>query len=99
MTKNRFGDRDLLGDVPVPAELVAVGVVLLMDPYVIRGTVFLPPEVARFSDAWESLLADARIFIPVTDAEVIRGEETVLTTPFIHVRKSDVRAASPLEEA
>lgn len=94
----KFRDRDLLGDAPVPAELVPVGVILLMDPYLIRGTVFLPPEVARFSDAWESLLADARVFIPVTDAEVMRGQETVLKTPFIHVRKADVRAASPIEE-
>jgi hypothetical protein len=83
---------------PLPAELVRVGVVLLMDPYLIRGTIYLPPEVARFSDAWESVLADRRIFIPVTDAEILRGEETVLKTPFIHVRKADVRAASPLDE-
>lgn len=94
---NRFRDPDLLGDAPVPAELVRVGVILLMDPYVIKGTVFLPPEVARFSDAWESVLADARVFIPVTDAEVTRGQETVLRSAFIHVRKSEVRAASPIE--
>lgn len=97
MRKRGIGDRDLLGDVPVPAELVRVGVVLLMDPYVIQGTIHLPPEVARFSDAWESILADARIFIPVTDAKIMRGAEVVLETPFIHVRKADVRAASPLE--
>ena len=97
MRKRGIGDRELLGDVPVPAELVRVGVVLLMDPYVVRGTIHLPPEVARFSDAWESVLGDRRVFIPVTDATIMRGDEVVLETPFIHVRKGDVRAASPLE--
>jgi hypothetical protein len=87
---------DWTGGMPLPAELVRVAVVLLMDPYVIKGTVHLPPEVSRFSDAWESVLSDRRIFIPVTDAEIVRGKEVVLRTPFIHVRKSDVRAASPL---
>lgn len=98
MTERRpFGDPTLLGDVPTPAQLVRVGVVLLMDPYVVNGTIHLPPEVARFSDAWETVLADRRTFIPVTDAEIKRGDEVVLRTPFIHVRKADVRAASPLE--
>lgn len=92
-----LGDPELMGGAPVPAQLVKVGVVLLMDPYVVTGTVHLPPEVRRFSDAWESVLSDRRTFIPVTDAEIKRGEETVLRTPFIHVRKADVRAASPLE--
>ena len=92
-----FGDPEMMGGAPVPAQLVKVGVVLLMDPYVVTGTVYLPPEVRRFSDAWESVLADRRTFIPVTDAEIKRGDEMVLRTPFIHVRKADVRAASPLE--
>lgn len=92
-----FGDPTLMGGAPVPAQLVKVGVVLLMDPYVVTGTVHLPPEVRRFSDAWESVLSDRRTFIPVTDAEIKRGDEIVLQTPFIHVRKSDVRAASPLD--
>lgn len=97
MRKRGIGDRELLGDIPTPAELVRVGVVLLMDPYVVRGTIHLPPEVSRFSDAWETVLADRRVFIPVTDAKIMRGDEVVLETPFIHVRKADVRAASPLE--
>lgn len=86
-----------MGGAPVAAQLVKVGVVLLMDPYVVTGIVHLPPEVRRFSDAWESVLSDRRTFIPVTDAEIKRGDEIVLRTPFIHVRKADVRAASPLE--
>lgn len=83
--------------IPLPAELVRVGVVLLMDPYVVKGTVHLPPEVTRFSDAWETVLADRRTFIPITDAEILQDGKTVITTPFIHVRKSDVRAASPVQ--
>jgi hypothetical protein len=84
---------------PRPADLVKVGVALLLDTYLIRGVVHLPPEVARFSDAWESVLGDPRLFIPVTDAEVTtRDGEAVMHTAFIHVRKSEVKAASPLSE-
>lgn len=85
-------------NVPRPAELVRVAVTLLLDPYVITGTVHLPPEVARFSDAWETVLADPRIFIPVTDATITsEGGNIELRTSFIHVRKAEVKAAFPGE--
>ena len=51
-------------------ELVAVGVVLLLDSYQVEGIVYLPPELARFSDAWESLMRDQRSFFPITAATV-----------------------------
>jgi hypothetical protein len=83
-------------NIPRPAELVKVSVTLLLDPYVITGTVHLPPEVARFSDAWETVLADPRIFIPVTDATISSQSGNIERhTPFIHVRKAEVKAAFP----
>lgn len=85
-------------NIPRPAELVRVPVTLLLDPYVIAGIVHLPPEVARFSDAWETVLADPRIFIPVTDATITSQSGNIeMHTSFIHVRKAEVKAAFPSE--
>jgi DNA-binding response OmpR family regulator len=78
--------------------MVAVGVVILLDSYRIEGTVHLPPEIARFSDAWESIVRDPRSFFPVTDARVMTdGNEVVATPGFLEVRKDDVRAVFPKE--
>jgi CheY-like chemotaxis protein len=81
-------------------ELVAIGVVLLLRDYRIEGKVYLAPELARFSDAWESVMRDQRSFVPVTDAAIStqRGDP-IATTAFIEVRKSDVEAAYPLDVA
>ena len=81
-------------------ELKAVRVVLLLDSYQIEGNVFVPPELRRFSDAWESVMRDNRSFIPVTDASVTRGENTtpIATPDFIEVRKSELRGVFPIEE-
>lgn len=77
-------------------DLVAVGVVLLLDRYQIEGKVHLPPELARFSDAWESVVRDNRAFVPVTDARVTApGGEEIAAPSFLEVRKSDVRAVFP----
>ena len=98
MILRRNQAEELDPNIPRPAELVRVAVTLLLDPYVITGTVHLPPEVARFSDAWETVLADPRIFIPVTDATVTSQNGNIeLHTPFIHVRKAEVKAAFPGE--
>jgi DNA-binding response OmpR family regulator len=83
----------------VPArrvEMVVVSVVLLLDAYRIEGKLHLPPELVRFSDAWESILRDHREYVPVTDAVVatVQGVELV-ASPFLEVRKSDVRAVFP----
>ena len=79
--------------------LKAVRVVLLLDSYQIEGDVYVPPELKRFSDAWESIMRDSRSFIPVTDARVLRGDSSkVLATPdFIEVRKSELRGVFPME--
>ncbi len=82
---------------PNKVELVVVGVVMLLDHYQVEGKVHLPPELARFSDAWESLIRDNRDFVPVTDVRVtLRDGHSIVATPsFMEVRKADVRAVFP----
>ncbi len=77
--------------------LVAAGVVLLLDDYQVEGIVYLPPELARFSDAWESLMRDQRAFFPVTSATIYPsvGGHAVASPAFLEIRKSDVRAVFP----
>jgi CheY-like chemotaxis protein len=78
-------------------DLVPVGVVIFLDNYRVQGTIHLPPELARFSDAWESVVRDPRAFFPVTRARLMsRDGATVLSSPaFVEIRKSDVRAVFP----
>ena len=82
---------------PNKVELVVVGVVMLLDHYQVEGKVHLPPELARFSDAWESLIRDNRDYVPVTEVRVtLRDGHTVVASPsFMEVRKGDVRAVFP----
>lgn len=82
---------------PNKVELVVVGVVMLFDHYQVEGKVHLPPELARFSDAWESVIRDNREYLPVTDVRVtLRDGHTVVASPsFMEVHKSDVRAVFP----
>jgi CheY-like chemotaxis protein len=79
--------------------VVGVGVVILLDNYQIEGTVHLPPELSRFSDAWESVVRDPRTFFPVTDARISTadGRLALSSTPFMEVRKTDVRAVFPMD--
>jgi DNA-binding response OmpR family regulator len=82
---------------PNKVELVVVGVVMLLDHYQVEGKVHLPPELARFSDAWESLIRDNRDYVPVTDVRVSSrdGHAVVASPSFMEVRKADVRAVFP----
>lgn len=79
--------------------VVSIGVVLLLDGYRIEGHVHLPPELGRFSDAWESVMRDHREFVPVTTCRVTTGDgDTTIATPsFIEVRKSHIRAVFPMD--
>jgi CheY-like chemotaxis protein len=107
--QNSIKSRRLAGPTPPPpprsatgtpqVQMVAVGVVILLDSYRIEGTVHLPPEISRFSDAWESIVRAPRSFFPVTDARVTTdGNEVVATPGFLEVRKDDVRAVFPKED-
>jgi DNA-binding response OmpR family regulator len=82
---------------PAKAPLVALAVSLLLDDYQVEGTVYLAPDLARFSDAWESLMADPRAFFPVTSATVYPsgGGHPIAQPAFMEVRKRNVRAVFP----
>ncbi|MFN2526465.1 MAG: PleD family two-component system response regulator [Actinomycetota bacterium] len=80
-------------------KVLPVEVLLLLDRYQIEGTVYLPPEATRFSDAWEHLINDERAFFPVTDAKITRQQDghMVAAAVFMQVRKSEIRGAFPLD--
>jgi hypothetical protein len=97
---------DLLGhdvrmsDTPMSdrrVQMVVVPVVILLDAYRVEANLHLPPEAGRFSDAWETVMRDSRNYIPVTDAQIatIDGSE-VVKSPFIEIRKADIRAVFPI---
>ena len=80
-------------------ELLAESVTLYLDHYEITGTVYLSSEFTRFSDAWESLVAGSRTFIPITDVEVRRHtSDVVARAKFMQVQKSEIRGAVPASE-
>jgi DNA-binding response OmpR family regulator len=63
-----------------------------------RGTVYLPGELNRLSDAWEALLRDPRRFIPMTDAYVaLPTESESHPTPLLLIAKDDIKAVHPLD--
>ncbi|MGH2753765.1 MAG: response regulator [Actinomycetota bacterium] len=77
-------------------QLVTTRVVLLLTGYRVEGNVHLPPELSRFSDAWESLIRDQRAFLPITDAKVtMLGESQSSFANFLEVRKSDIQGVFP----
>jgi hypothetical protein len=79
--------------------MVAVRVTLLLDNFTIDGSIYVAPELRRFSDAWEALVRDQRSFIPVTDARIDRISDggTFASPAFMQVKKSDIRGVFPLE--
>jgi DNA-binding response OmpR family regulator len=82
-------------------ELVPVAVVIILDRFAVEGTMYLPPELARFSDAWESIQRDPRMFFPVTHARVtsIDGGHLVAAPAFLEVSKDKVYAVFPVDTA
>ena len=80
--------------------LRVVRVVLMLDVCRIEGSIHLPPELTRFSDAWESVMRDPRAFFPVTGTKLRYGDDSqLLYAPnFMEVRKTEVRAVFPVEE-
>lgn len=80
-----------------PTELTVVKVVLMLPQYQIEGSIHMPAEAGRFSDAWEWMFESGRSFVPVTDAKVIfQGpQRSVAQTPFIQIRKTDITGIFP----
>jgi DNA-binding response OmpR family regulator len=70
-------------------------VVLHLAALRIEGTVHLP--AGRFSDGWEALMREERVFVPVTEATVSAGDSSDVEVPFLEVRKADILAVHPLE--
>ena len=88
------------GEMDTHIQLVTTRVVLLLTGYRVEGNVHLPPELSRFSDAWESLIRDQRAFLPITDAQVtMLGETTASSANFMEVRKSDIQGVFPKDAA
>jgi hypothetical protein len=79
--------------------LRVVRVVLMLDVCRIEGWIHLPPELSRFSDAWESVMRDPRTFFPVTGTKLRYGDDSQLlyAPEFMEVRKTEVRAIFPLD--
>ena len=77
-------------------DLVPTDVTVLIEGYRVEGQIFLPPEMGRFSDAWEAIVRDQREFLPVTDARLITSAGVVVAEPqLFEVRKSQVHAVFP----
>ena len=73
----------------------AVEAVLFLANYRVEGTVHVPSELERFSDAWEAIVADPRHFVPVTNARVFSfvAGEVAADVSFLQVRKGEVQVA------
>ncbi len=82
-------------------DLDSVAVSLLLDACQITATIYLAPELGRFSEAWESVMRDHRLFIPVTQAIIttLTGDQVGERAEFMQIRKSDIRAVCPLDNS
>jgi DNA-binding response OmpR family regulator len=77
----------------------AVRVVVLTDIYVVEGNVHMPVGVARFSDALEIVINDERVFIPLTDAQILGRQGGIIAEPpFMQVNKHQIRGVYPVQE-
>jgi DNA-binding response OmpR family regulator len=80
------------------AEMRTQGVVLLLGEYKVEGSVHLPSELDRFSDAWEAVVQDGRTYISLTEAKVqLHTGRKIAESSFLQVRKTDIRSVYPLE--
>lgn len=79
-----------------PASLTHTRVVLFLSGgRSAEGQVHITSDVARFSDAWDALMRDARAFIPVTEVTItVPGEEPLLA-PLLLARKTQIEAVLP----
>jgi DNA-binding response OmpR family regulator len=77
----------------------AFAVVLLTPDFWVEGTIHVPEELTRFSDAWEALVHDTRSYVPVTDALVrnLEGKNIFARSDLIQIRKDQVTIVLPAE--
>lgn len=63
---------------------------------VAEGVVHIASELARFSDAWDSLMRDPRGFIPVTEVMITGAGVDERLAPLLLVRKDDIEGVVPV---
>jgi DNA-binding response OmpR family regulator len=83
----------------IRASMRSVRVMLLLPGYSVEGTLHLPLEPKRFSDAWETLIQSASLFVTLADP-VISGADAdggTSSGPVLEVRKDRILGALPLE--
>jgi DNA-binding response OmpR family regulator len=83
----------------IRASLRPVRVVLLLPGYTVQGTLHLPMEPKRFSDAWEVLIQSPATFVALSDPVLSGpGEETGASAgPVLEVRKDRILGVIPVE--
>jgi DNA-binding response OmpR family regulator len=73
--------------------------ILLTSNFWIEGNLYVSEDLSRFSDAWEALVRDPRLYVPVTDASVktLDGKSVLAQSDLIEVRKDQVTVVLPAE--
>ncbi|MGH2727674.1 MAG: hypothetical protein ACRDKS_11955, partial [Actinomycetota bacterium] len=80
-----------------PAALAHTRVMLFLSGgRVADGIVHIASELARFSDAWDSLMHDPRAFIPVTEVTITGAGIDERLAPLLLVRKEDIEGVVPV---
>lgn len=76
-----------------------VRVRLLMDAFEIEGAIHVESRAERFSEAWESLVAEDRAYLSVTEATIktIVDGRVVDSPGFVQVNKHELRAVTSLD--
>lgn len=93
----RAGEQPL-APVKQRVDVLLQAVVMLLGEYRVEGTVHLPSEFERFSDAWESVVRDGRTYVALTDAKIERHDgRRIAEAAFLQVQKADIRSVYPLE--
>lgn len=83
----------------IRASMRAVRVVLLLPGFSVEGTLHLPLEPRRFSDALETVVHSPRSFVTLVDPVIsaVDGERGISSGPFLEVRKDRILGVLPLE--
>jgi DNA-binding response OmpR family regulator len=85
----------------IRASMRALRVMLLLPGYSVEGTLHLPLEPQRFSDAWEALIRTPSSFVTLAEPVISTadGEKEATSGPVLEVRKNRILAALPLEDS
>ena len=83
----------------IRASMRALRVMLLLPGYSVEGTLHLPLEPKRFSDAWEALIQTPSSFVTLAEPVISTadGEREAASGPVLEVRKDRILGALPME--